>query len=60
MLAIISAAKNDFIPGIKVSISNEKFNEARGVYFDFILDNVLAQNMTVIDFGNNKGYAKEN
>jgi hypothetical protein len=60
MLAIISVAKNDFIPGLKVSISNNKFTEARDVYFNFILDNVLAQNMTVIDFGNNKGYAKDN
>jgi len=60
IFAAFSAAKNDFIPGIKVSISNEKFREARDVYFNFILDNVVAQDMSYLDFGDNKGYAKEN
>jgi len=38
IITVLSAAKNEFIPGLKVSLSNDKFKEARDVYFNYILD----------------------
>lgn len=44
ILGIITllAAANNFTAGVKLSIASEKIREARLVYFDYILDNVLS------------------
>jgi hypothetical protein len=44
---------NNFTSGLAFSLAKDKFEEAKDVYFDMILNSILAQDMTYIDFGNN-------
>jgi hypothetical protein len=47
MLFVASAtAYLEFEPGIKASISAEKFAEAKNVYFDFILESILTEDFS--------------
>ena len=38
----------------------DKFQEAKNVYFDFVLEAILAMDMSYMDFGDNMGFMKDN
>jgi hypothetical protein len=51
---------NNFTEGLTLSLTKEKFDEAKDVYFDMILNSILAGDWSYIDFGNNQGFAMDN
>jgi len=44
---------NNFTAGLTFSLAKDKFEEAKNVYFDMILNSILAEDMSYLDFDNN-------
>lgn len=60
MIALLTHAFLEFEPGFKATISAEKFEEFKDVYFDFILESVLEEDWSYVPLSGNMGFMKDN